>query len=92
MIAYWEVEPVWLDGLLNTSNHHADIVSVVFAGVKVCVVSDEHWHVHFETFGFEYRSFFYFCGKMVFGAENLLKTCANLESVCLSECSELVQR
>ncbi len=91
MVANWEVEPVRLNGLLDTSDHHTDVVGVILAGVKVCVISDEDGHVHFETFGFENRSCLQWCAQTAFGAENLLKTSANLESISLSECSEFVQ-
>jgi len=72
VVANWQVEPIGLDGLLDASNHHTDVVSVVIAGVKVCVVSDEHGQVHFDAFSFKHRSLFQRIAQAASNAENSL--------------------
>lgn len=46
MVAHWQVEPVGVESICWISEHAADVEGVIFAGVKVCVISNHSWHAH----------------------------------------------
>lgn len=54
MIANWDMQPVWLKSIVDTSEHHTDVMGVVLGRVEIGVVSDEDWHSHLLLVNWEY--------------------------------------
>ena len=46
MITNWKMEPVWLEGVVFTSEHDTDVGGMVLGRVEIGIVSDEDWHGH----------------------------------------------
>ena len=48
VIANWQMEPIWLECIVFTSEHDADVHGVVLGRIEISVVSNEDWHGHFD--------------------------------------------
>lgn len=94
MISYWQMEPVGLQGIVNTSHHHSHIVGVVLGGVKVGVVSDKDWHLHGHMSDSEHAGIlqlFVTLNRSLTLAEHLLQSDSSLMPEVLAKCHECIK-
>jgi hypothetical protein len=92
MVADGQVDPVGVQRGSWISEHTANVKSVVFTGVEVRVITDEHWHKQLAVFSFEDSlGLEIFRELRAFSTEELLDRLSGFHSVGGSEFNELVE-
>jgi hypothetical protein len=85
------MEPVSLECILGSTDHHTNVVGVVLAWVEVGVVSDKHRHAHLGILGRVECWLFKGVRKTATFTEDLLEGSSELNSVSLASLSEIVE-
>jgi hypothetical protein len=92
VVADRQVDPVGVQRGSWISEHTANVESVIFTGVEVRVITDEHWHQQLAVFSFEDSlGLEIFRELRAFSTEEFLYRLSGFHSVGGSEFNELVE-
>ena len=87
------MEPVRLKSIVMTSEHHSDIISMVFRRVEVSIITDLNRHAHLDIFAIKAIIIFkaHFLKFIVTHGENLLKSDSDFVPIVFALTNKLIQ-